>query len=85
MVGKDVPSAKINYRVPRFWPVLVESIVSDEMICGGIGEYLLDFLNVVDEGGKVRLELKDEQSAGQMRSGEEKAFRYRYVVMPMRV
>jgi hypothetical protein len=33
----------------------------------------------------VRLELKDEQSAGQMRSGEEKTFRYRYVVMPMRV
>jgi DNA polymerase-3 subunit beta len=48
-------------------------------------EYLLDFLNVVDDGGKVRLELKDEQSAGQMRSGEEKTFRYRYVVMPMRV
>ncbi|HEX5413796.1 MAG TPA: DNA polymerase III subunit beta [Terriglobia bacterium] len=48
-------------------------------------EYLLDFLNVVDDEGKVRLELKDEQSAGQMRSGEEKTFRYRYVVMPMRV
>ncbi|MGA8185654.1 MAG: DNA polymerase III subunit beta [Terriglobia bacterium] len=48
-------------------------------------EYLLDFLNVVEGGGKVRLELKDEQSAGQLRSGEDKAFRYRYVVMPMRV
>ena len=48
-------------------------------------EYLLDFLSVVDDGGKIRLELKDEQSAGQMRSGEEEAFRYRYVVMPMRV
>ena len=48
-------------------------------------EYLLDFLNVVDDTGKIRLELKDEQSAGQMRSGEEKAYRYRYVVMPMRV
>ena len=48
-------------------------------------EYLLDFLNVIDDGGKVRLELKDEQSAGQLRSSEDKAFRYRYVVMPMRV
>jgi DNA polymerase III subunit beta len=48
-------------------------------------EYLLDFLSVVDDGGKVRLELKDEQSAGQMRSSEDKVFRYRYVVMPMRV
>jgi len=48
-------------------------------------EYLLDFLSVVDDGGKIRLELKDEQSAGQLRSGEDKAYRYRYVVMPMRV
>jgi DNA polymerase III subunit beta len=48
-------------------------------------EYLLDFLNVIDDGGKVRLELKDEQSAGQLRSSADKAFRYRYVVMPMRV
>jgi DNA polymerase-3 subunit beta len=48
-------------------------------------EYLLDFLSVVDGSGKVRLELKDEQSAGQLRAGEEEAFRYRYVVMPMRV
>jgi DNA polymerase-3 subunit beta len=48
-------------------------------------QYLLDFLNVVGEGGKVRLELKDEQSAGQLRPGDEEAYRYRYVVMPMRI
>jgi DNA polymerase-3 subunit beta len=48
-------------------------------------QYLLDFLNVVGEGGKIRLELKDEQSAGQFRPGDEEAYRYRYVVMPMRI
>ncbi len=48
-------------------------------------EYLLDFLGVIDDGGKVRFELKDEQSAGQLRSSEDTEFRYRYVVMPMRV
>lgn len=48
-------------------------------------QYLLDFLNVVEEGGSIRLELKDEQSAGQFRPGGEEAFRYRYVVMPMRI
>jgi len=48
-------------------------------------QYLLDFLNVAGEGGKIRLELKDEQSAGQFRPGDEEAFRYRYVVMPMRI
>ena len=48
-------------------------------------QYILDFLNVMGEGGKIRLELKDEQSAGQFRPGDEEAFRYRYVVMPMRI
>ncbi len=48
-------------------------------------QYLLDFLNVLGEGGKIRLELKDEQSAGQLRPDDEKTYRYRYVVMPMRI
>lgn len=48
-------------------------------------QYLLDFLNVLGEGGKVRLELKDEQSAGQLRPSTDEAYRYRYVVMPMRI
>ncbi|MGH9430745.1 MAG: DNA polymerase III subunit beta [Terriglobia bacterium] len=48
-------------------------------------QYLLDFLNVVGESTKVRLELKDEQSAGQLRPAEDGAYQYRYVVMPMRV
>ena len=48
-------------------------------------QYLVDFLNVVGEGGKVRLEFKDEQSAGQLRPLDEKSYKYRYVVMPMRI
>lgn len=48
-------------------------------------QYLLDFMSVVGEGGKIRLELKDEQSAGQLRPAEQGAYRYRYVVMPMRI
>ena len=48
-------------------------------------QYLLDFMGVVGDGGKIRLELKDEQSAGQFRPGEQDAYRYRYVVMPMRI
>lgn len=48
-------------------------------------QYLLDFLNVVGDGGKVRLELKDEQSAGQWRPTAQEGERYRYVVMPMRI
>ena len=48
-------------------------------------QYLLDFLDVVGSGGKVRMELKDEQSAGQLRPGAEDSLRYRYVIMPMRI
>jgi len=48
-------------------------------------QYLLDFLGVLGDGSKVRLELKDEQSAGQLRPGNEESYKYRYVVMPMRI
>ena len=48
-------------------------------------QYILDFLGVLGEGGKVRLELQDDQSAGQLRPLGEELYRYRYVVMPMRI
>jgi DNA polymerase-3 subunit beta len=48
-------------------------------------QYLLDFLNAVGDSAKVRLELKDEQSAGQLRPTTDETYQYRYVVMPMRV
>lgn len=48
-------------------------------------QYLADFLNVLGEEGKIKLELKDEQSAGQLRPESEDPYHYRYVVMPMRI
>ena len=48
-------------------------------------QYILDFLGVLVECGKIRLELQDEQSAGQLRPAGEETYRYRYVVMPMRI
>src|SRR5258705_10870842 len=47
-------------------------------------QYILDFLGAAAEG-PISLELKDEQSAGQMRPLAEEAYRYRYVIMPMRI
>jgi len=47
-------------------------------------QYLLDFLGAAAEG-PVTLELKDEQSAGQMRPMADEATKYRYVIMPMRI
>lgn len=59
--------------------------ISEPMQIGFNYQYLLDFLDAAGESEKIRLELKDEQSAGQFRPLEDDACRYRYVVMPMRV
>lgn len=59
--------------------------MSEPMQIGFNYQYLLDFLDAAGESEKIRLELKDEQSAGQFRPLEDDACRYRYVVMPMRV
>jgi len=48
--------------------------------------YILDFLKALDNEGEVRLEFKDSQSAGQMCPEDPDAeYRYRYVLMPMRI
>jgi DNA polymerase-3 subunit beta len=65
--------------------VLDVSYDSEGMQIGFNYQYLLDFLGAVGESENVRMELKDEQSAGQLRPAEDDACRYRYVVMPMRV
>jgi len=59
---------------------------ADAMTIGFNSEYLIDFLKA-SSGGEVRLEFKDAQSAGQMRpdDGSDDGFKYRYVVMPMRI
>jgi DNA polymerase III subunit beta len=47
-------------------------------------QYLLDFLAATADG-PISVELKDDQSAGQMRPLADDSSRYRYVVMPMRI
>ncbi len=65
--------------------VIDTSYQGEPMQIGFNYQYLLEFFNVVGEGGKVHVELKDEQSAGQFRPADQGAYRYRYVVMPMRI
>jgi len=63
----------------------LEKEYKDEPIAIGFNaEYMLDFLAAAAEG-PISLELKDEQSAGQMRPLAEEAYRYRYIIMPMRI
>lgn len=56
----------------------------DPLAIGFNAQYMLDFLAAAPDG-PIRFELKDEQSAGQLRPEGSETTRYRYVVMPMRI
>jgi len=65
--------------------VIETSYKSDPLIVGFNSQYLLDFLKATNSG-EVRLEFKDSQSAGQMRpEGGDEQYKYRYIIMPMRI
>lgn len=58
---------------------------AEPMTIGFNSHYMLDFLKV-NNSGEVRLELKDAQSAGQLRPDEsDSEYKYRYIIMPMRI
>jgi DNA polymerase III subunit beta len=56
----------------------------DPISIGFNSTYMLDFLGAAADG-PVSIELKDEQSAGQMRPLADESYRYRYIIMPMRI
>jgi DNA polymerase-3 subunit beta len=56
----------------------------DPLAIGFNAQYLIDFLKATG-GADVKLELKDAQSAGQLRPAEGEEYKYRYIVMPMRI
>jgi DNA polymerase III subunit beta len=58
----------------------------DPIVVGFNSAYLIDFLKAVGNEGEVRLEFKDAQSAGQMRPEDASDdYKYRYIIMPMRI
>ncbi len=56
----------------------------ETLTIGFNAQYITDFLKAIGSGD-VRLELKDAQSAGQLRPAESEDYKYRYIVMPMRI
>lgn len=56
----------------------------DALTIGFNAQYVLEFLKAAG-AGDVKLELKDAQSAGQLRPAESEDYKYRYIVMPMRI
>ena len=70
--GESEDTIEINY-------------AADPITIGFNSHYLLDFLKASDSG-EVRIEFKDAQSAGQLRPSENgNEYKYRYIVMPMRI
>ena len=63
---------------------LEKEYTGEPLAIGFNAQYMTDFLDAAPEG-PISLELKDEQSAGQMRPLADEAYRYRYVIMPMRI
>jgi DNA polymerase III subunit beta len=57
---------------------------SDPLTIGFNAQYLIDFIKAAGSA-EVKLELKDAQSAGQFRPAEGEDYKYRYIVMPMRI
>jgi DNA polymerase III subunit beta len=63
----------------------IEKEYKGEAIAIGFNSsYVLDFLTAAADG-PVSIELKDEESAGQMRPLADESYRYRYIIMPMRI
>jgi DNA polymerase-3 subunit beta len=63
---------------------LETSYAAEPITIGFNSHYLLDFLKAVGSGD-VAFEFKDEQSAGQLRPADGDPYKYRYIVMPMRI
>ena len=57
---------------------------SDPLVVGFNATYLVDFLKVAGTT-EIRMEFRDSQSAGQLCPAEGDEYKWRYIVMPMRV
>jgi DNA polymerase-3 subunit beta len=64
--------------------IIEKEFKGDPIAIGFNSSYMLDFLGAAADG-PISIELKDEQSAGQMRPLADESYRYRYIIMPMRI
>ena len=80
--GVEISASSPEYGEAK--ETLEKEYKGEPLAIGFNADYMLDFLAAAAEG-PISLELKDEQSAGQMRPLAEEAYRYRYIIMPMRI
>jgi DNA polymerase-3 subunit beta len=80
--GVEISASSPEYGEAK--ETLEKEYIGEPLAIGFNAQYMIDFLAAAPEG-PISLELKDEQSAGQMRPLADEAYRYRYVIMPMRI
>jgi len=80
--GVEISASSPEYGEAK--EILEKEYKGDPLAIGFNAQYMLDFLGAAAEG-PVSIELKDEQSAGQMRPLADENYRYRYIIMPMRI
>ena len=80
--GVEISASSPEYGEAK--EVIEKEFKGEPISIGFNAQYLLDFLAAAADG-PISFELKDEQSAGQLRPLADESSRYRYVVMPMRI
>jgi DNA polymerase III subunit beta len=80
--GLEISASSPEYGEAK--EAIEKEFTGEPIAIGFNAQYLLDFLAAAADG-PISFELKDDQSAGQLRPLTDDSSRYRYVVMPMRI
>src|ERR1700723_2691549 len=80
--GLEISSSSPEYGEAK--EAIEKEYKGEPISIGFNAQYLLDFLAAAPDG-PISFELKDEQSAGQLRPLGDESSRYPYVVIPMRI
>lgn len=80
--GVEISASSPEYGEAK--EALDKEYAGEPITIGFNAQYLLDFLAAAPDG-PISFEMKDDQSASQLRPLADESSRYRYVVMPMRI
>jgi DNA polymerase-3 subunit beta len=80
--GVEISASSPEYGEAK--ETIEKEYAGDPLSIGFNASYILDFLSATPDG-PISFELKDDQSAGQLRPMADSETKYRYVVMPMRI
>jgi DNA polymerase III subunit beta len=80
--GVEISASSPEYGEAK--EAIEKEYTGEPITIGFNAQYLLDFLAAAADG-PISFEMKDDQSASQLRPLADESSRYRYIVMPMRI